>query len=45
MTGVPPKRAKRWDVYTDPQDAARVVRYLASTDTVDWSVAGKLSST
>jgi hypothetical protein len=28
--------------YTHPQDAARVVRYLAATDTVDWSVAGKL---
>jgi hypothetical protein len=29
--------------YTSPQDAARVVRYLAATDTVDWSVAGKPS--
>ena len=28
--------------YTHPQDAARVMRYLAATDTVDWSVAGKL---
>jgi hypothetical protein len=28
--------------YTHPQDAARVVRYLAATDTVDWSIAGKL---
>ena len=38
--------ANRWkpgrDHYTHPQDAARVVRYLAATDTVDWSVAGKL---
>ena len=30
------------DPYTHPQDAARVVRYLAATDTVDWGVAGKL---
>jgi hypothetical protein len=38
----PVKRAKHSDHYTHPQDAARVVRYLAATDTVDWSVAGKL---
>jgi hypothetical protein len=38
----PVKRAKQSDHYTHPQDAARVVRYLAATDTVDWSVAGKL---
>jgi hypothetical protein len=39
----PANRAKAWcDHYTHPQDAARVVRYLAATDTVDWSVAGKL---
>ena len=40
---VPANRAKvGCDNYTHPQDAARVVRYLAATDTVDWSVAGKL---
>jgi hypothetical protein len=40
---VPANRAKAWcDYYTHPQDAARVVRYLAATNTVDWSVAGKL---
>jgi hypothetical protein len=39
---VPAKRAKHSDLYTDPRDAARVVRYLAATDIVDWSVAGKL---
>jgi hypothetical protein len=39
---VPLNRAKMNDHYTHPQDAARVVRYLAATDTVDWSVAGKL---
>ena len=39
---VPINRAKKHDRYTHPQDAARVVRYLAATDTVDWSVAGKL---
>ena len=39
---VPINRAKSNDHYTHPQDAARVVRYLAATDTVDWSVAGKL---
>jgi hypothetical protein len=40
---VPANRSKRGcDHYTHPQDAARVVRYLAATDTVDWSVAGKL---
>ena len=39
---VPINRAKYYDHYTHPQDAARVVRYLAATDTVDWSVAGKL---
>ena len=33
---------KHYDHYTHPQDAARVVRYLAATDTVDWAVAGKL---
>jgi hypothetical protein len=38
----PVKRAKQSDPYTHPQDAARVVRYLAATDTVDWAVAGKL---
>ena len=38
----PVNRAKHYDPYTHPQDAARVVRYLAATDTVDWSVAGKL---
>ena len=38
----PVNRAKQYDPYTHPQDAARVVRYLAATDTVDWSVAGKL---
>ena len=40
---VPADRARRSDLYTHPQDAARVVRYLAATDTVDWSIAGKLS--
>jgi lysozyme family protein len=40
---VPANRAQTaCDHYTHPQDAARVVRYLAATDTVDWSVAGKL---
>ena len=40
---VPVNRAQTaCDHYTHPQDAARVVRYLAATDTVDWSVAGKL---
>jgi lysozyme family protein len=40
---VPANRAKvGCDNYTHPQDAARVVRYLAATDTVDWGVAGKL---
>ena len=40
---VPANRAQAGcDHYTHPQDAARVVRYLAATDTVDWSVAGKL---
>jgi hypothetical protein len=39
---VPINRAKSNDPYTHPQDAARVVRYLAATDTVDWSIAGKL---
>jgi hypothetical protein len=40
---VPANRSKRGcDHYTYPQDAARVVRYLAATDIVDWSVAGKL---
>jgi hypothetical protein len=40
---VPANRSKPgYDHYTHPQDAARVVRYLAATDTVDWSVAGKL---
>jgi len=38
----PVNRAKSNDHYTHPQDAARVVRYLAATDTVDWSVAGTL---
>jgi hypothetical protein len=38
----PGNRAKQSDPYTYPQDAARVMRYLAATDTVDWSVAGKL---
>jgi hypothetical protein len=38
----PAGRAKHEDFYTDPHDAARVVRYLAATDIVDWSVAGKL---
>jgi hypothetical protein len=39
---VPLNRANGCDGYTHPHDAARVVRYLAATDTVDWSVAGKL---
>ena len=39
---VPINRAKYYDHYTHPQDAARVVRYLAATDTVDWAVAGNL---
>ena len=39
---VPVNRAKRSDPYTHPQDAARVVRYLAATDTVDWGVAGNI---
>jgi hypothetical protein len=39
---VPINRANGCDRYTHPQDAARVVRYLAATDTVDWRVAGKL---
>ena len=38
----PVNRAEHSDPYTHPQDAARVVRYLAATDTVDWRVAGKL---
>jgi hypothetical protein len=38
----PVNRARHSAPYTHPQDAARVVRYLAATDTVDWSVAGKL---
>jgi hypothetical protein len=38
----PAGRAKHEDFYTDPRDAARVVRYLAATDIVDWKVAGKL---
>jgi hypothetical protein len=38
----PAGRAKNEDFYTDPRDAARVVRYLAATDIVDWKVAGKL---
>jgi hypothetical protein len=38
----PANRARHSAPYTHPQDAARVVRYLAATDTVDWSVAGKL---
>jgi len=38
----PAGRARHSDLYTDPHDAARVVRYLAATDIVDWSVAGKL---
>ena len=38
----PVNRAKHSDPYTHPQDAARVVRYLAATDTVDWGVAGNL---
>jgi hypothetical protein len=38
----PVGRAKQSDLYTDPHDAARVVRYLAATDIVDWSVGGKL---
>ena len=40
---VPPKRSGSAEGYTSPQDAARVVRYLAATDTVDWSVAGEPS--
>jgi hypothetical protein len=38
---VPTNRAKTTDLYTHPLDAARVVRYLAATDLVDWSVAAK----
>jgi hypothetical protein len=38
----PVNRARHSAPYTYPQDAARVVRYLAATDTVDWAVAGKL---
>ena len=38
---VPANRAKSTDLYTHPQDAARVVRYLAATDIVDWNVAAK----
>ena len=41
----PPNRSGWGEAYTSPQDAARVVRYLAATDTVDWSVAGKPSGT
>jgi len=41
----PPDRCGTSVGYTSPKDAARVVRYLAATDTVDWSVAGKLNST
>ena len=37
----PANRSSPDDGYTTPQEAARVVRYLAATDTVDWSVAGK----
>ena len=37
----PVNRAGHSDPYTHPQDAARVVRYLAATDTVDWAIAGK----
>ena len=40
----PPDRCGTSVAYTSPQDAARVVRYLAATDTVDWSVAGKPST-
>jgi hypothetical protein len=40
----PPDRCGTSVGYTSPKDAARVVRYLAATDTVDWSVAGKPSS-
>jgi hypothetical protein len=36
----PPHRSGSDEPYTSPQDAARVVRYLAATDSVDWSVAG-----
>jgi hypothetical protein len=38
----PVNRARHSAPYTHPRDAARVVRYLAASDTVDWSVAGKL---
>ena len=41
----PPNRSGSGEGYTSPLDAARVVRYLAATDTVDWSVAGKPNST
>ena len=37
----PPHRSKWRQPYTSPQEAARVLRYLAATDTVDWSVADK----
>jgi len=39
---VPAGRYTSTDRATHPHDAARVVRYLAATETVDWSVAGKL---
>ena len=35
----PPNRSKWRRSYTSPQEAARVLRYLAVTDIVDWSVA------
>jgi hypothetical protein len=37
----PKSRYTPSDRTTHPLDAARVVRYLAATDTVDWGIAGK----
>ena len=39
----PPDRCGTSVGYTSAKDAARVVRQLAATETVDWSVAGKPS--
>ena len=39
----PVKRAKQSDHYTHPQDAARVMRYLAATDTVDGAWLGSFN--
>lgn len=41
----PPEVINDKDCDPDPRDAARVVRYLAATDTVDWSVGLRESYT